>query len=381
MSFTAEEMTTMLQEQGHVKKEEPTTTSTETTQQNANEQQQTTNTEQQTTTEAAKPNEGDSKPNETVIDDGKFVEYLKTKHGVELSSPTELSTLKDKLALAQEFETSRQQIEEQKRFYTKPFANESIEQFNHFVKNTEIDNYDIFKKLSLIDPEQVNPIEAIALKRVLDTPELAGDYDRVKKQVERNFPLTTSGEAYEDDEDYQMEQLDMKQQKIQAVKALMEIKSKSFAGDAPEPWTEEKSTQLKTAWEPVLRKVLESLSKTEFKLNGNEMLPFELDEQKKQAYFADALQNAVAGRMELNENNVKSIAVNVYKSIRSENLETILQSATTHLISEGVRERIAKYNNPSTERPDNNGENQKQQTTQEELYEKITGRKLGQQFI
>ena len=67
--------------------------------------------------------------------------------------------------------------------------------------------------MSLIDPEQANAIEAIALKRVLDTPDLADDYDLVKKQVERNFPLTTSGDADENDEDYQMEQLDMKQQK------------------------------------------------------------------------------------------------------------------------------------------------------------------------
>lgn len=381
MSFTAEEMTTMLQEQGHVKKEEQTTTSTETTQQNANEQQQTTNTEEQTTTEAAKPNEGNPKPTETVIDDGKFVEYLKTKHGVEFSSPTELSTLKDRLALAKEFETSRQQIEEQKRFYTKPFANESVEKFNQFVMNTGIDNHSIYKRLSLIDPEQANAIEAIALKRVLDTPDLADDYDLVKKQVERNFPLTTSGDADEDDEDYQMEQLDMKQQKIQAVKALMEIKSKSFSEDAPEPWTEEKSTQLKTAWEPVLGKMLDELSKTEFKLNGDETLPFELDEQKKQVYFRDALQDAVANRMDITPESAKKIAISVYNRIRSENLETILQSATTHLISEGVRERIAKYNNPSTEKPDNNGGNEKQKTTQEELYEKITGRKLGQQFI
>lgn len=306
--------------------------------------------------------------------DEDVLSYLKTTAGVEFSSIDDVKGLKDRLTEHQELVSLRKSMEDERNNFQKPFANETVENFNNFVKSTGINNYNLFMRIANVDPEKLSGIDILAIKNVIDMPDLSDDYDLVRRRIEKDYPLLSDPEANTEDEEYKLEALKLKMNAKEGMDKILSVKEK-IAQREP-GFTPEKEQELKKTWEPVLPKLMEALSKHEFTLAGDEKFTYALSEEQSKQYQAQLEEYVMSRRLPATKETLQSAAAYMIARMRSENMDSIIKGVVDHVSSNEVRERILKYNNPDFKKAEG-GEAPTGDLTQEQLYEKIYGRKPG----
>lgn len=271
-------------------------------------------------------------------------------------------------ASLQELATLRQKNQElETQLAKKPkhnFASDDIAKFNEFARETGIKDANVFNKLNAADLANMPDIDALSLYHVIENPRLASaSPQEIRGYFERKYNVDSAkveaGELTEQELKYN--QMDLQIEAEKAKGKLLELKGKIKMPEVPadEPlegkskWTPEIEKTQKATWGTVNEKMLAEFSKIPITIKGGKepIVDFVLPEEAKKAITANAIDYVVSNQMEVNQENVTSVANAMYSDILFTHREEIYHAIFERARSMTEEEYLKTYHNPS---PKNN---------------------------
>ena len=205
------------------------------------------------------------------------------------------------------------------------FADEEIAEFNAFVKNTGIKDYNSFKTIKGAD-ENLDPIEAFVLKTVIENPEFKGKEDMLRKKFIRDFGLDPS---INEEEDIEMNKLTLKQKSKEVFDWLSDKKSKFSVPKVDTEALKKANAEKRGKWAEAVEKVIGSTSKLEIPFYNNGKVEVLADFEIKpeiSAMYKEAFTEAFQG-YDMNDKNVQNMEVEFRDRFIARNLPHIVSHA------------------------------------------------------
>jgi hypothetical protein len=258
-----------------------------------------------------------------------------------------------------EIESLRQaKIDLENRLSSKPktnFANDEVALYNEFVKETGIKDYGVFSRVNSADVANMDPMEALVTKHVLDNPTLTGKEAQVRKYIEKKYNVDPD---LVDEDELAINKIGMEADGASAKRSLQEIKEKLKVPEetqdpsTPKELTPEEKTTLQTGWGKIGESVSTAFGKLKIPIkNGKEpLLDYEISESE-QKEISDFIQKyAVENQMELNENNIRMVNTMVYNQLMINKIPDIVHSVFEKARSLTEEQVHSLYENPSPAR-------------------------------
>lgn len=244
------------------------------------------------------------------------------------------------------------------------FANDDIAKMNEFVRETGIKDASVFNKLNAADLANMSDIDVLSLNHVIGNPRLAGENPQeIRGYFERKYNVdkakVEAGDMTEQELKYN--QMDMQAEADKARVKLQELKGKIkmpevMADEAvtSKKWTPEIETKQKADWSAVNEKMGEEFAKIPIVLEGGKepIVNFVLPEETKKSILQNALDYVVSNQMEVNEDNVKSVATAMYSDIVYSNRQKIYHAIFERARSMTEEDILKVYHNPSKKNSD-----------------------------
>jgi len=271
-------------------------------------------------------------------------------------------------ARLQELETLRQRNKDlETQVKTKPkhhYASDDIAKFDEFVRATNINDAGIFNKLNSTDIANMDDMDALVLNHIVSYPSLAGKEPQVRKYFETKYNVdprkVEAGDITQDE--LEVNQIGIATDGAQAKTKLSELKSKIKMPEIPveeeipgsKKWTPEEETSKKKVWSEVDAKIMEQFGNLAIPIKGAKepIINFVLPEETKTALLKNALDYTIGNQMEVNENNVKSVAEMIYTNAVMANLDEIMHTVFERARSMTEEEYLKTYHNPSSKNTD-----------------------------
>jgi CHAT domain-containing protein len=242
------------------------------------------------------------------------------------------------------------------RLTTKPknnFANDEVALYNEFVRETNIADYGVFKKINGTDVANMKPMDALVAQYYLQHPGSTATEDQVRGHYEKLYP-TDENEVDEFDLAVNRDRLTKDGMKaIEDIKALKEkLKVPEFQPEKPTELSPEEKASLQTGWEKIGQAVSTQLAKLKIPIkNGKDpLMDYEIAESEQQEIKEFVAKYAVENRMELSEPNVKMLSTMVYNQMLINKLPDIVHSVFEKARSLTEAQVHALYENPSPTR-------------------------------
>ena len=233
------------------------------------------------------------------------------------------------------------------------FVNDDVALFNEFVKETGVSSFDVFNKLNKTDIANMDPMDAIILTRILQTPELAQKELQLRKSVEKSFNVDPDQVS---EEELDVNRIELTREGSKAKAALQELKGKlKIPEQDADPqqrelkWTPEQETQAKNVWTAANNAMGEKLSKIPIFMPEHKepLVNFSIPEEMRKKVEAKAIDFAISNRMEANEQNLTTVAKFMYSEMIMGNLDKIAHSIFEKARSLNQEESLKYYHNPS----------------------------------
>jgi len=284
-------------------------------------------------------------------------------------------------ASLQELVTLRQKTQElETQLAKKPkhaFASDDIAKFNEFARDTGIKDVNVFNKLNAADVANMDDVDALALQHIIENPRLASrSPQEVRKYIEMKYKVDpakidpkrvesgdlTQEELDQNKQDYDYSRMELEADADKAKAKLVDFKGKIKMPETQEEtlvtetkWTPEVEKTQKTAWTAVNEKMSEEFSKIPIVLKGGKepIINFVLPEEAKKAIMGNALDFVVSNQMEVNQENVTSVAQSMFSDILFTNREEIYHAIFERARSMTEEEVLKHYHNPSPKNNDN----------------------------
>lgn len=246
----------------------------------------------------------------------------------------------------------------EKQLSTKPqtnFVNDEVALYNEFVRETGISDYGVFKRLNAADVANMDPVDALVTRYVLEHPNLAGQEDKVRKFVIKNYNVDPDNTA---EDELEINKIGLATEGDKAKKFLSELKGKlkvpasAPAAEAPKDLTPEEKTALQDQWGKVGTNVLGVLSKLQIPIKGSKdpLMTYALAEADIKEAQTFITNYALANRMEPNEANVGTLSRVVYSQLILGKLPEIVHSVFERARQMTEKEVHALYSNPNPAR-------------------------------
>jgi len=234
------------------------------------------------------------------------------------------------------------------------FANDEVALFNEFVRETGVRNYKVFEKLNGADMANMDPMEALVIKHILDHPELASREDLVRKRFEKKYNLDPNEV---EEETLELNKLEVEADGATAIRALQELKGKlkvpePTPDDKPKELSPEERSKLQTGWSNVGQEIGKALTKLKIPIKDRKdaLLDYEISESDQKDIRDFVANYAVENQMEPNETNMRMISHMVYNQLMINKLPEIVHSVFEKARNMTEEEVHKMYENPSPSR-------------------------------
>lgn len=252
----------------------------------------------------------------------------------------------------------RTKSELEQKLSTKPqtnFVNDEVALYNEFVRETGISDYGVFKRLNVADVANMDPVDALVIRYVIDHPNLAGQEDKVRKFVIKNYNVDPDQTT---EDELEINKIGLASEGDKAKKYLTELKGKLKVpvsppvSETPKELTPEEKTTLQDQWGKVGTNVLNVLSKLQVPIQGSKdpLMSYALSEDDIREAKTFITDYALENRMEPNEANVKVLSRVVYSQLILGKLPEIVHSVFERARQMTEKEVHALYSNPSPTR-------------------------------
>ena len=270
-------------------------------------------------------------------------------------------------AALQELETLRRRIPElETQVKAKPkhaFATDELAMLNEFTRETGIKDVGVFGKLHSTEVANMNAMDALILQRIIDDPSLAGKEPQVRRMLEKRYNVDSkkveAGEMTQEDLDDNL--LEVSSDGRKAKEKLLDLKAKI---KMPEPvveepqgkkkWTPEVEATQKANWQKVSEKMGETFAIIPILMEGAKepIANFVLPEDVKKVINKNALDYVINNQMEVNEANVRNVAMQMYSDAVLPNFDKIVKVIFDRARSMTEEELLKTYSNPSDKNRD-----------------------------
>jgi len=267
------------------------------------------------------------------------------------------------------------------------FADDEVALYNVFVKETGIKDFGSFKKIHQSDVANMNPVDALIVRHVLENPGVDYDEGKLRRFFERkyNYDPELKGQGDEDNDHAEMllnEDAQRAKRSLKEVKDKLIVPETSYEEPPVKELTEEQKGALTQGWGGVGAKVSKGLAKLQVPIKNRKeaLLDYEISEQEQKEVTDFVTQYAVENRMELNQQNVQTVSTMVYNQLMINKLPEIVHSVFEKARSMTEAEIHALYENPSparnTDTPPAEPESQlsEEEKQQEEIFKAEMGR-------
>jgi hypothetical protein len=252
------------------------------------------------------------------------------------------------------------------------FASDDIAKFNEFARETGIKDLGVFNKINATELANMSDMDALVMQHIIENPESAGKEPQVRRFLERRYNVDSSKIDPKRVEAGDLTQEELDQNKLEydtnligvtsdarkAKEKLKEFKDKIKMPEASEDtgakkWTPEIESKQKTDWTKVNEAMGDQFDKIPIMPKGwkEPIADFVLTKEAKKAVLDNALNYVISNQMEVNEENMKSVANAMYSDILFENRNEIYQIIAERARSMSEEEFLKLYHNPS---PKNN---------------------------
>jgi hypothetical protein len=266
------------------------------------------------------------------------------------------------------------------------FADDEVALYNVFVKETGIKDFGSFKKIHQSDVANMNPVDALIVRHVLENPGVDYDEGKLRRFFERKYSYDPELKGQGDEDNDHAEML-LAEDAQKAKRALKEVKDKlivpepEFEAPPVKELTEEEKSALTQGWTGVGAKVSEALAKLKVPIKNRKeaLLDYEITEQEQKEVNNFVTQYAVENQMELNEQNVKVVSTMVYNQLMINKLPEIVHSVFEKARSMTEADIHALYENPSPARNNDTppGEPESHISDEEKIQEEIFKAEMG----
>jgi len=201
----------------------------------------------------------------------------------------------------------------------------------------------------------LDPVDALVARYVIEHPNLAGQEDKVRKFVIKNYNVDPD---HTSEDELEINKIGLATEGDKAKKFLTELKGKlkvpasTPAAEAPKELTPEEKTVMQDQWGKVGTKVLGVLSKLQIPIKGSKdpLMSYALAEDDIKEAQTFITNYALANRMEPNEANVGALSRVVYSQLILGKLPEIVHSVFERARQMTEKEVHALYSNPSPDR-------------------------------
>jgi len=256
---------------------------------------------------------------------------------------------------------AKEKLESQLNQNYNPFANESVAKFNHFVKETGIDNMNVFSKISSLGDDS-DPIDVLVAKKIVDNPKLVGRESDLKDLLMSEYKIDP--DEYEEDE-VRRNRLKLELDSEEALKGIGELKTKldNFEFADPSKVSEKRAEELKEQrskmkeqWGTLVGKISENIPSFKVDLGEDKgSFEFSYNQDQRKSVEDSVLNYLVENNKPFTQDSVKEAIAFASNSLYAKNMNEIFSSFREKVESE-TRERFDKeYSNPSAL---NNGKQQ-----------------------
>jgi hypothetical protein len=270
-------------------------------------------------------------------------------------------------AALQERETLRRRNEElETQVKAKPkhaFATDELAMLNEFTRETGIKDVGVFGKLHSTEVANMDAMDALILQRIIDDPSLAGKEPQVRRMLEKRYNVDSkkveAGEMTQEDLDDNL--LEVSSDGRKAKEKLLGLKAKI---KMPEPeaevipqgkkWTPEIEATQKANWQKVSEKMGDTFATIPILMEGAKepIANFVLPEDVKKVINKNALDFVINNQMEVNEANVRNVAMQMYSDAVLPNFDKIVKIVFDRARSMTEEEFLKTYSNPSEKNKD-----------------------------
>lgn len=264
-----------------------------------------------------------------------------------------------------------------------PFANDVIGKFNAFVKETGIDNYDLFKQLSNSEIEKLSDVDKIVLSRLVDNPDLYSRRAALKKAIENQYRVAEINDP-DSEEDKDILEMNLIEAASSATRKLgdMSNKIKSINPVAePEPSEEsEKIENLKKTLSPLVPEMEKRVRLIPIVMEGDKdpIYNFELDQSQRKEFSESFVNYLISNRMELNDNNAKTAYAAASGIFIAKNIDKIMKGVHDKIHGDLEKQFLEKYSGGKVPKSDKKVEEKdKSEGSVDSVFEKISSRLRG----
>lgn len=313
-------------------------------------QTQQTNPAEAGATDPAKSNESAAAPDINQI----LQEHL----GADWGSLDKLKTIPEQLARLSQLTEENTNLQNRVKGAENPWANERVALFNSFVKETGIENYGLFDRISTFDPKAADPVDVLILADQMKDPSLVGKETALRALFNRKFPVDPASVAAEDVE---INQLELQRAAREATQAILQAKEK-IRVQSPEDRTarlQKERDDLTGAWTTALPTRMEELTSFDLFTQG------EKDEKPEKAFSYvvtpemrkeltdQTLQVMVQNNLPATEENFALAKSHAKNMLVLKHLPRMLSAYKTELLSEFTKNTDKAIHNPSGLKPNN----------------------------
>jgi hypothetical protein len=271
-------------------------------------------------------------------------------------------------AQLQELATLRQKNQElETQLKAKPkhhYANDDIAKYDEFVRETGIKDARVFDRLNGTDLTNMEAMDALILYHIVKNPALANKEPQVRKYFETKYNVDSkkveSGDLTQEELDANL--IGVISEGEEARTKLQELKSKIKMPEIPKEeipagntkWTPEIEAKQKADWSMVNSEMYKEFSKLPVYLKGvkEPIVNFELPEEAKSKVLGRAIDYIISNQLEVNTENVKSVAQAMYSDIRESYFDDIVHAVFERARSMTEKEYLETYHNPSKKNDD-----------------------------
>lgn len=279
--------------------------------------------------------------------------YLMEVFGEEIDVTTAKERWSETRKQAEEWKRQKE-ILELKLKDSANFATPEIKSFNSFVKATNIDNFNVYKRIKETDAEKakLNPIEVLVTSEIIQNPQFAHKESYFRKEVLRKYGLESEAEFAELDNDELRTRIEI--DAARALSAVEEMKSKidpEKEVDYEAQLTERKarSEAAKATLGGIVEKMRPTLGKFVFADTKEGGSPFEYDFDQK---TVDGIVENVINQMAEQDNpydeeTFRQIVGAHYQNAVANNLPNILKAFASSIRQMTDEEFRLAYSRPS----------------------------------
>jgi hypothetical protein len=269
---------------------------------------------------------------------------------------TSIDEVKESFKLLDEVPSLRERstkLQEQLEDKYNPFANEEVARFNHFVKETGINDMKVYAKVSSIGSE-TDPIDVLVTQHVVENPEYAGQEGKLKNFLVSKYGLDP--EKY-DEEELENNKFALQLESSKALKSIEALKSKitefkpvDFEALATQKEEQAKQEQQKLAsgWSEIVAKLPEHIPAFKVDLGeGKGEFEYAYTAEQKKSIEKDVLDYLVGYKLPMTKESVQSALSFAQNRVYQSNQKEIYKSFAEK-ISNDIRAQYDKeFVNPS----------------------------------